>query len=429
MSSALLPASAVHPPHEPALLARYRHIRSATEAMVADLTDADATVQSMDDASPAKWHLAHTTWFFEEFVLTARIPDYEPVDPQYRYLFNSYYESVGARHPRPRRGLLSRPSLDEILAYREAVDETMLGLLTSAQTDAEAALIELGLNHEQQHQELLLTDILHLFAQNPLKPAFAPELLAPVIADPRPAAEWIRFAGGVVAIGHDRDGFAFDCESPRHNVLLQPYQLCSHPISNRQWFEFIEDGAYRTAGLWLSDGWRWVCEQGIEAPLYWEEREGTWWQMSLRGMQPVDPDSPVTHVSFYEADAFARWAERRLPTEAEWEHAARNQPATGNFVEGRILRPLPDRQNTSGVLRQMFGDVWEWTASPFQPYPGFRPGAGAVGEYNGKFMCSQMVLRGGSCVTPESHIRASYRNFFYPHQRWQFTGVRLADDA
>ncbi|MDR3384436.1 ergothioneine biosynthesis protein EgtB [Cupriavidus basilensis] len=429
MSSALLPASAVHPPHEPALLSQYRHVRAATEAMVADLTDADATVQSMDDASPAKWHLAHTTWFFEEFVLTARIPDYEPVDPQYRYLFNSYYESVGARHPRPRRGLLSRPSLDEILAYREAVDETMLGLLTSAQTDAEAALIELGLNHEQQHQELLLTDILHLFAQNPLKPAFAPELLAPVIADPRPAAEWIRFAGGVVAIGHDRDGFAFDCEGPRHNVLLQPYQLSSHPVTNHQWFEFIEDGAYRTAGLWLSDGWRWVCEHGIEAPLYWEEREGTWWQMSLRGMQPVDPDSPVTHISFYEADAFARWAECRLPTEAEWEHAARNLPATGNFAEGRVLRPLPDRQNTSGVLRQMFGDVWEWTASPFQPYPGFRPSAGAVGEYNGKFMCSQMVLRGGSCVTPESHIRASYRNFFYPHQRWQFTGVRLADDA
>lgn len=433
MPSSLLPASVVPPPQEPALLSRYRHIRAATEAMVADISDADATVQSMDDASPAKWHLAHTTWFFEEFVLTARIPDYEPVDARYRYLFNSYYEAVGARHPRPRRGLLTRPTLDEVLAYREAVDEVMFDLLMRAQTDEEAALIELGLNHEQQHQELLLTDILHLFAQNPLKPAFAPELVAPVIADPRPAPEWLTFSGGVVSIGHelgqDRAGFAFDCEGPRHQVLLRPYQLSSHPVTNRQWFEFIEDGGYRSAGLWLSDGWRWVGEQGIEAPLYWEERDGTWWQMTLRGMHPVDPESPVTHISYYEADAFARWAERRLPTEAEWEHAARNLPATGNFLEGRALRPLPDRQNTAGALRQLYGDVWEWTASAFLPYPGFRPSPGAVGEYNGKFMSNQMVLRGGSCVTPESHIRATYRNFFYPHQRWQFTGVRLADDA
>lgn len=428
-ASALLPATASHPPHEPLLLSQYRHVRTATEALIADLSDADTTVQSMEDASPAKWHLAHTTWFFEEFVLGARLPDYEPVDPQFRYLFNSYYESVGARHPRPYRGLLTRPSLDEILAYREAVDDSMMSLLMTAQTDDEAALITLGLNHEQQHQELLLTDILHLFAQNPLRPAYAPELTLPLIPDPRPAPEWIPFAGGIVTIGHNGDGFAFDCEHPRHQVLLQPYTLCSHPVSNSQWFEFIEDGGYQSAGLWLSDGWRWVCDNQIEAPLYWEAREGTWWQMSLRGMHPVDPDSPVTHVSFYEADAFARWAERRLPTEAEWEHAARNLPATGNFVEGRMLRPLPDRQNTAGALRQMFGDVWEWTASAFLPYPGYRPSAGAVGEYNGKFMSGQMVLRGGSCVTAESHIRATYRNFFYPHQRWQFTGVRLADDA
>ncbi|WP_354674521.1 ergothioneine biosynthesis protein EgtB [Cupriavidus alkaliphilus] len=429
MTSALLPGAALHPPHEPALLSQYRHIRAATETLVADLSDADATVQSMDDASPAKWHLAHTTWFFEEFVLAARIPDYEPVDPAYRYLFNSYYEAVGARHPRPQRGLLTRPSLDEVLAYREAVDEAMLSLLGSAQTDDEAALITLGLQHEQQHQELLLTDMLHLFAQNPLRPAFAPELPAPVIADPRPAPDWIGFDGGLVEVGHRGESFAFDCEGPRHKTYLAPFTLCSHPVSNRQWFEFIEDGGYQSTGLWLSDGWRWVGEQGIQAPLYWEEREGTWWQMTLRGMHPVDPDSPVTHVSFYEADAFARWAERRLPTEAEWEHAASRLPATGNFVEGRALRPLPDRQNTAGVLRQMFGDVWEWTASAFLPYPGFRPNAGAVGEYNGKFMSGQMVLRGGSCVTPEAHIRATYRNFFYPHQRWQFTGVRLADDV
>ncbi|WP_454710669.1 ergothioneine biosynthesis protein EgtB [Cupriavidus nantongensis] len=429
MTSALLPGAALHPSHEPALLSQYRHVRAATETLVADLSDADATVQSMDDASPAKWHLAHTTWFFEEFVLAARLPDYEPVDPAYRYLFNSYYEAVGARHPRPQRGLLTRPSLDEVLAYREAVDEAMLALLGSAQTDDEAALITLGLQHEQQHQELLLTDVLHLFAQNPLRPAFAPELNTPVIADPRPAPDWIGFDGGLVEIGHRGDAFAFDCEGPRHKVYLAPFTLCSHPVTNRQWFEFIEDGGYQSTGLWLSDGWRWVGEQGIQAPLYWEERDGTWWQMTLRGMHPVDPDSPVTHVSFYEADAFARWAERRLPTEAEWEHAAGRLPATGNFVEGRALRPLPDRQSTAGVLRQMFGDVWEWTASAFLPYPGFRPNAGAVGEYNGKFMSGQMVLRGGSCVTPESHIRATYRNFFYPHQRWQFTGVRLADDA
>jgi len=428
-ASALLPATASHPPQEPALLSQYRHVRAASEMLVADLTDADATVQSMDDASPAKWHLAHTTWFFEEFVFAARLPDYEPVDPQYRYLFNSYYEAVGARHPRPKRGLLTRPTLDEVLAYREAVDESMFSLLMTAQTDDEAALITLGLNHEQQHQELLLTDILHLFAQNPLRPAYAPELAEPVVADPRPAPEWVRFAGDIVSIGHGSDDFAFDCEGPRHQVLLRPFALCTHPVSNHQWFEFIEDGGYQTAGLWLSDGWRWVCDNQIEAPLYWEAREGTWWQMSLRGMHPVDPDSPVTHVSFFEADAFARWAERRLPTEAEWEHAARSLHATGNFIEGRALRPLPDRQNTSGVLRQMFGDVWEWTASAFLPYPGFQPSTGAVGEYNGKFMSSQMVLRGGSCVTPESHIRATYRNFFYPHQRWQFTGVRLADDV
>ncbi|AOY90667.1 hypothetical protein BKK79_01615 [Cupriavidus sp. USMAA2-4] len=428
MPSALLPASAIPPPHEAHLLARYRHIRAATETLAADLSDADATVQSMEDASPAKWHLAHTAWFFEEFVLAARLPGYAPYDERFRYLFNSYYEAVGARHPRPRRGLLTRPTLDEVLAYREAVDDAMTALLATAQTDAEAALIELGLHHEQQHQELLLTDILHLFAQNPLRPAYAHELAAAVVADPRPAPEWIAFEGGVASIGHAGDDFAFDCEGPRHSVLLVPYQLCSHPVSNQQWCEFIDDGGYQSAGLWLSDGWRWVGEQGVQAPLYWEERDGAWWQMSLRGMHPVDPDSPVTHISFYEAEAFARWAGRRLPTEAEWEHAAQKLPATGNFAESHALRPLPDRQNTSGVLRQMFGDVWEWTGSAYLPYPGFRPQAGAVGEYNGKFMSGQMVLRGGSCVTPESHIRASYRNFFYPHQRWQFTGLRLADD-
>lgn len=411
------------------LLEHFRTVRRTSETLVADLSDADATVQSMEDASPAKWHLAHTTWFFEEFVLGQRMPHYTPFSEPFRYLFNSYYEAVGARHPRPRRGLLTRPTLDEVLAYRETVDEAMETVLESPHTEAELGVIVLGLHHEQQHQELLLTDILHLFAQNPLRPAYALRPVPVAVTDTPHPPEWITFDGGIVEVGSAIDApFSFDCEGPRHAALLQPYALSSHPVSNRQWCEFIDDDGYQTAANWLSDGWAWVNREGIEAPLYWESRDGTWWHMTLHGLQPLDLDAPVTHVSFYEADAFARWCGKRLPTEFEWEAASAGLALDGNFADSGRLAPMADRQPNVGVLRQMFGDVWEWTASPFLPYPGFQPSPGAIGEYNGKFMCGQMVLRGGSCVTPAGHIRPTYRNFFYPHQRWQFTGLRLADD-
>ncbi|MEF3059298.1 ergothioneine biosynthesis protein EgtB [Ralstonia solanacearum] len=429
----------------PALRLQYDAVRAQSLALAAPLSDADATVQSMDDASPAKWHLAHTTWFFEAFVLGPNVPGYRSPDARYRYLFNSYYETVGARHPRPRRGMLTRPTLDEVIAYRAHVDAAMQRLLADGVPAAVGRLITLGLHHEQQHQELLLTDVLHLFAQNPLCPRYAA---------PRPAATahgaatkpgWAAFAGGAVQIGKTDDGadFMFDCEGPRHTVWLEPYALATHPVTNREWLAFMEDGGYRQPTLWLSDGWAWVQREGIEAPLYWQaderdKRDATsaadsadnWRRMSLHGLVPVDLDAPVAHLSFYEADAYARWAGARLPTEAEWEHAAAGLPVQGNFVGRGALCPLPDDGIApAGSLRQMYGDVWEWTASPYGPYPGFRPAAGAVGEYNGKFMCSQMVLRGGSCVSPEGHLRATYRNFFYPHQRWQFTGVRLARAA
>jgi ergothioneine biosynthesis protein EgtB len=422
----------------PELLQHYGVVRAQSLALAAPLSDADATVQSMDDASPAKWHLAHTTWFFEEFVLGPNVPGYRSPDPRYRYLFNSYYETVGARHPRPRRGMLTRPTLDEVRGYRAHVDAAMQRLLAGGVSADVGRLVTLGLHHEQQHQELLLTDVLHLFAQNPLCPAYADTPVPRVHAAPVQTG-WVAFQGGAVQIGKTDTGagFMFDCEGPRHTVWLEPYALATHPVTNREWLAFMQDGGYRQPTLWLSDGWAWVQREGIDAPLYWragrEEAEG-WQQMSLHGLQPVDLDAPVTHISFYEADAYARWAGARLPTEAEWEHAAEGLPVQGNFAgrgaSSAPLRPLPDHgiAEASG-LRQMFGDVWEWTASPYGPYPGFEPAEGAVGEYNGKFMCSQMVLRGGSCASPEGHLRATYRNFFYPHQRWQFTGVRLARRA
>mgnify|MGYP001425909672 FL=1 len=407
------------------LASRFETIRRASLDLVAGLSDADTTVQSMDDASPAKWHLAHATWFFETFVL---LPDgVAPFDERYGYLFNSYYEAVGARHPRPRRGMLTRPTLDQVLAYRAHVDEAIMGLLAGGPSPDQAALIELGLHHEQQHQELLLTDILHLFAQNPLRPAFrSPEPL-PARPPSAPPLQWIEFDGGIVEIGHDGHGFAFDCEGPRHQVLLQPYRLASRAVSNGEWMEFMADGGYRDARLWLSDGWAQVQQLGWRAPLYWEDRDGEWHAMTLRGMQAVDPAAPVAHVSYYEADAFARWAGRRLPTEQEWEHAAARLPVCGTFADSGRLRPAPAGDGPG--LQQMFGDVWEHTASAYAPYPGFRPAEGAVGEYNGKFMCGQQVLRGGSCATPAGHVRATYRNFFHPDRRWQFSGLRLAEDA
>lgn len=405
------------------VLARLRATRALSLDLVSELSDADATVQSMPDASPAKWHLAHITWFLETFVLRA-VTDYQPFDPAYHYLFNSYYEAEGARHARPQRGMLTRPSLDDVLAYRRHVDAALAEAFVQLD-DKARALVELGIQHEQQHQELMLTDLLHLFAQNPLRPAYA---AAERTLEPVPAAlQWIEHPGGVHAIGHDGAGFAFDCEGPRHDVLLRPFALADRPVTNAEWRGFIDDGGYRRPELWLSDGWAWVQAQAIEAPLYWSAADnGRWSRFGLDGFGPIEPAAAVTHISYYEADAYARWADARLPTEGEWETAAaRLDPAQGNFLDGRV--PARPRAPTAASgLRQMFGNVWEWTGSAYLAYPGFKPVEGAVGEYNGKFMCGQFVLKGGSCATPRGHARASYRNFFYPHQRWQFTGVRLA---
>ncbi len=408
----------------------FRKVRAASEALADGLSAEDQVVQSMPDASPTKWHLAHTTWFFETFILTPRVPGYTAFHPRYSYLFNSYYEAVGDRHARPQRGMLTRPPVAEVMAYRARVDEAMARFATdAAQADwAEAApLIELGLHHEMQHQELILTDLLHAFSLNPLFPAYRP---------PRPAAapegmglEWVEIHGGRCAIGHQGETFAFDHETPCHDVLLQPFKLATRPVTNGEWRDFMADGGYGTPTLWLSDGWATVQSQGWVAPLYWHERDDGWRSMTLNGLQPLKDDALVCHISYYEADAYARWAGKRLPTEAEWEVAACDLAIAGNFVESGMLRPVPASSGASGGLQQMFGDVWEWTQSPYVAYPGFRPAAGAVGEYNGKFMSNQIVLRGGSCVTPAAQMRTSYRNFFYPHQRWQFSGLRLAADA
>jgi ergothioneine biosynthesis protein EgtB len=405
----------------------YSSVRQSSQNFCETLSDADATVQSMPDASPAKWHLAHTTWFFETMVLRPHLPGYRLFDGSFNFLFNSYYETIGARHPRPKRGMLTRPSLAEILAYRAHVDAGVERLLERAPSADVAGLLALGCHHEQQHQELLLTDILHLFSQNPLQPAYKdpePSEARPSILGP-PAYK--AFAGGIVEIGHNGEGFAFDCEGPFHRVLLEAYGLADRLVTNQEWFEFISDGGYLDARLWLSEGWGTVCADGWSAPLYWEKRDDEFWTMTLRGAQRVDPAAPVVHVSYFEADAFATWARRRLPTEAEWEHAARGLSQEGNFADSGHLQPRPTSP-FRGDLRQMFGDVWEWTRSAFSPYPRFRAVEGAVGEYNGKFMSGQFVLRGGSCVTPPDHIRASYRNFFPPDARWQFSGVRLAED-
>ncbi len=413
-----------------AALPSYFAVRKASARLVDGLTDADATVQSMEDASPAKWHLAHTTWFFETFLLAAHRPGYRAFREGFDYLFNSYYEAAGPRHARPRRGMITRPSLAEVMDYRAHVDAAMADWIEEGLDGEVAALVALGLHHEQQHQELLLTDLLHLFAQNPIRPAYRePRPIAmgdPVDGDPG----WTDFEGGQVLVGDDGAGFVFDCETPRHRVLLAPFRLANRAVTNREWITFIEDGGYETPALWLSDGIAAVREQGWQAPLYWERRDDTWWAMTLRGFQPVDPDAPVAHVSVYEADAFASWAGKRLPREAEWEHAAAGQEVAGHFADAALYRPRPQRgADGADAPLGLFGDVWEWTASAFLPYPGFRALPGAVGEYNGKFMSGQMVLRGGSCLTPAGHVRASYRNFFQPDKRWQVSGLRLAEDA
>jgi ergothioneine biosynthesis protein EgtB len=392
-------------------------VRALSLELAARLSDADATVQSMPDASPAKWHLAHTTWFFETFVLRDHISGYRLFDERWPFLFNSYYDGEGERHARPKRGMLSRPSLDEVRRWRAHVDETIEQVLTSLPTAA-LEIVELGIQHEQQHQELFLTDILATFAENPLEPAYG-KLPVPV----RFAAElltWVPGRDGVVQIGADADGFAFDSERPRHSALLHPHAIAHRPITNGEWQDFIADGGYGNPKLWLSEGWDWVRREGIAAPLYWHE-DGT--SFTLGGRREIDRAAPVTHVSYYEADAFARWAGARLPTEAEWEDLAASADPSGGHQLDRAGPVIP---RPGGAV---FGDVWNWTASAFAPYPGFAPAEGTVGEYNGKFMCGQMVLKGASCATPRGHSRASYRNFFPPAARWEFSGGRLARDS
>ena len=412
------------------LRARYRAVRRATRALCEPLSPEDCAAQSMPDASPAKWHLAHTTWFFETFVLERAQPGYLPFHPAFRVLFNSYYNSVGEQHPRPERGLLTRPALDEVQRYRDHVDEHVAKLFENQAVDPELAeRIALGLEHEEQHQELILTDVKHLFSCNPLEPAYR-VLSEPPRAGPAPLA-WHGFDEGTRWIGHAGPGFAFDNEGPRHRRFVERFEIASRPVTNGEFMAFIEDAGYARPELWLADGWAAVRERGWTAPLYWRRADGGFRTLTLGGPRPLRGDEPVCHVSFYEAEAFARWAGARLPSEAEWEVAAQALPVEGNFVESGLLHPAPAgaAQGSSGAPAQLFGDVWEWTASAYAPYPGFRPPAGALGEYNGKFMSNQLVLRGGSCVTPRSHVRATYRNFFHPHQRWQFSGFRLARDA
>ena len=399
---------------------RYLRVRAQSLELTTDLRPEDTVVQSMPDVSPTKWHLAHVTWFFERFVLEAC--GIERLNDEYHYLFNSYYNSVGEMHPRPKRGEITRPSFDEVLDYRAQVDSTMTSMLNAGRIgDDMLAVLELGLQHEQQHQELLLTDIKHVLAQNPLRPAAKIDLFAAPLGEP-PALELIEGETGIVRVGHDGDGFCFDNETPPHDALLHPHGIANRLVTNGEFREFISAGGYEQPEHWLSDGWAKIRDRGWSRPLYWEESLQS--EFTLGGVRDIDDNAPVAHVSYYEADAFARWAGYRLPTEFEWEHLARGESAKGNLLGSRYWQPVASADSC-----QLFGDVWEWTSSAYAPYPGFRPLPGSLGEYNGKFMCNQMTVRGGSCVTADDHIRASYRSFFYPHARWQFLGFRLARDG
>jgi ergothioneine biosynthesis protein EgtB len=410
---------------------RYSEIRKATQELIKTLTSEDMVVQSMPDVSPTKWHLAHTTWFWETFLLSPNLQNYQIFNSEYNYLFNSYYEHVGRRHARPERGMLTRPSLEKVLEYRLHVDGEMARLLDNqfaCETLPLLGLVELGLAHEQQHQELLLTDIKHVLSRNPCSPTAMPRFKPTKPHKTSSEMQWVEFDGGVYEFGHSTDKFCFDNEQPRHRAVLTPYALADRPVTNAEYLEFIGDGGYGNALLWLSEGWATANAENWNAPLYWRQRDERWHEFTLHGEHAIEPDAPVTHISYFEASAYAEWTGRRLPEEREWEHAANLVAGVdGGFAQpGRSAHPSP---SVSGEgLKQMFGGVWEWTRSSYAPYPGFRVGDGAVGEYNGKFMCNQYVLRGGSCATPPRHIRSTYRNFFPADARWQFTGLRLAKD-
>jgi len=435
----------------------YSRVRADTEGLCEPLVTEDYGIQTIPEVSPPKWHLAHTAWFFETFLLIPYLPGYEAFNTEFSRLFNSYYDSIGYYHPRHERGLLSRPTVKQVYDYRAYVDKHMMRLLTDSHNVERQEIIRrtiLGLNHEQQHQELLLTDIKHIFAYNPLRPVYRVEypqsrisrergvasdpVLVDAVNNPENvsslsrgdqsgAQQWVNFDAGVRRIGNDGAGFSYDNEGPLHKVYLNSFRIATRPVTNREYIEFINDNGYRQSGLWHSEAWKKLCDEGWSAPLYWEQRDDQWHYMTLAGMQRVDNDIPVCHVSFFEAAAFARWAGKRLPTEAEWELAAQGLPVQGNFRDENHFQPQAAK-SASG-LQQMYGDVWEWTQSPYVSYPGYKQEHGAFGEYNGKFMSSQMVLRGGSCVSPADHLRATYRNFFYPQERWQFSGFRLAEDS
>ena len=410
------------------LLQKYSDVRKFTEKLCRPLNTEDYVIQSMPDASPAKWHLAHTSWFFEEFVLRKVYSGYKSINPNYAYLFNSYYVQAGERWFRPHRGLLSRPTVEEIYEYRTYVDKHMMDFLSNAGDDQNESIyvvVNIGLNHEQQHQELLLTDIKHMFSFNPLYPEYSPKNIEQ--QDFHLPLSWIEFDEGISEIGHNGKGFYYDNEMPKHKEFIDKFSIASRLITNKEFIEFIEDGGYKNPVLWLSDGYAAVERGKWEAPLYWKKIEGEWWNYTLSGFRKVNPSEPVVHISYFEADAFAAWSGHRLPTEAEWEKASSIVCIEGNFVENENYHPVPlGNQISKNNLNQMFGDVWEWTRSSYSPYPGYKVPPGALGEYNGKFMSGQMVLRGGSCATSVSHIRNNYRNFFYPHSRWQFMGIRLA---